>query len=126
MAELWAVISAALWGSDMASAMQSLTDAARSASDRLSTIGASTFAQEQRGVMNEVRMIGGALVAVVIVALVLTEVYNAVNIPQESPFYGIVEAAESTGVAAITLLVVGLLVLSAGVIMRFMGSGFGR
>jgi len=76
--------------------------------------------------MNEVRMIGGALVAVVIVALVLTEVYNAVSIPETSPFHGIVDAAESTGVAAITLLVVGLLVLSAGVIMRFMGSGFGR
>jgi len=106
--------------------MQSLTDATRRASDRLSTIGASAFVQEQRGVMNEVRMIGGALVAVVIVALVLTEVYNAVSIPETSPFHGIVDAAESTGVAAITLLVVGLLVLSAGVIMRFMGSGFGR
>jgi len=87
---------------------------------------AARFADNQRAVMQEVRMIGGALVAVVIVALVLTEVYSAVEIDNSSPFYGIVEAAESTGVAAITLLVVGLLVLSAGVIMRFMGSGFGR
>ena len=87
---------------------------------------AARFADNQRAVMQEVRMIGGALVAVVIVALVLTEVYGAVDIDNSSPFYGIVEAAESTGVAAITLLVVGLLVLSASVIMRFMGGGFGR
>ena len=81
---------------------------------------------DQRGIMSEVRMIGGALVAVVIIALVLTEVYSAVEIDAESPFYGIVEAAETTGVAAITLLVVGLLVLSASVIMRFMGGSFAR
>ena len=82
--------------------------------------------REDRAVMNEVRMIGGALVAIVIIALVLTEVYNAVEIEDTSPFYDIVESAESTGVAAITLLVVGLLVLAASVIMRFMGGGFGR
>ena len=82
--------------------------------------------RQDRAVMNEVRMIGGALVAIVIIALVLTEVYNAVEIEEESPFYDIVSSAESTGVAAITLLVVGLLVLAASVIMRFMGGGFGR
>ena len=82
--------------------------------------------REDRAVMNEIRMIGGALVAIVIIALVLTEVYNAVEIDEESPFYEIVSSAESTGVAAITLLVVGLLVLAASVIMRFMGGGFGR
>ena len=78
-----------------------------------------------RAIMNEVRMIGGALVAIVIIALVLTEVYAAVEVG-EGPFSEIVTAAETTGVAAITLLVVGLLVLAASVIMRFMGGGFGR
>ena len=88
--------------------------------------------REDRAVMNEVRMIGGALVAIVIIALVLTEVYNAVDFETdadgnyEGPFGEIVAAAETTGVAAITLLVVGLLVLAASVIMRFMGGGFGR
>jgi len=76
--------------------------------------------------MNEVRVIGGALVMVVIVALVLTEVYAAVDIDENSTFYGIIETAETTGVAAITLLIVGLLVMSASVIMRFMGGSFGR
>ena len=87
---------------------------------------------DQRGIMNEVRMIGGALVAIVIVALVLTEVFDAVDFETDAdgnytgPFGGIVESAETTGVAAITLLIVGLLVLSASVIMRFMGGSFGR
>jgi hypothetical protein len=87
---------------------------------------AARFIANERGIMSEVRMIGGALVAIVIIALVLTEVYAAVDINNSSPFYGIVESAESTGVAAITLLVVGLLVLAASVIMRFMGGSFGR
>ena len=88
--------------------------------------------REDRAVMNEVRMIGGALVAIVIIALVLTEVYNAVEFETDAdgnytgPFGEIVAAAETTGVAAITLLVVGLLVLAASVIMRFIGGGFGR
>ena len=88
--------------------------------------------RQDRAVMNEVRMIGGALVAIVIIALVLTEVYNAVEFETDAdgnytgPFGEIVAAAETTGVAAITLLVVGLLVLAASVIMRFMGGGFGR
>ena len=88
--------------------------------------------REDRAVMNEVRMIGGALVAIVIIALVLTEVYNAVEFETDAdgnytgPFGEIVATAETTGVAAITLLVVGLLVLAASVIMRFMGGGFGR
>ena len=88
--------------------------------------------REDRAVMTEVRMIGGALVAIVIIALVLTEVYNAVDFETDAdgnytgPFGEIVATAETTGVAAITLLVVGLLVLAASVIMRFMGGGFGR
>ena len=81
--------------------------------------------RQDRAVMTEIRMIGGALVAIVIIALVLTEVYNAVEV-EEGPFQEIVTSAETTGVAAITLLVVGLLVLAASVIMRFMGGGFGR
>ena len=79
-----------------------------------------------RAIMNEIRMIGGALVAIVIISLVLTEVYSAIEIDDTAPFYDIVTAAETTGVAAITLLVVGLLVLAASVIMRFMGGGFAR
>ena len=108
----------------------SLSDRLRAKRD-----SAALFANDRvqdRAIMSEVRMIGGALVAVVIVALVLTEVYDAVDFETDAdgnytgPFGPIVEAAETTGVAAITLLVVGLLVLAASVIMRFMGGSFGR
>ena len=121
----------------MASAIEKATAAAGSGLERAKEVGASLneredgtslFSQEpthDRAVMNEVRMIGGALVAILIVALVLTEVYNAVEV-DEGPFSEIVTSAENTGVAAITLLIVGLLVLAASVIMRFMGGGFGR
>ena len=121
----------------MASAMKPISDAASEGVDRVKRIGASmqsnkkgslfnNDATQDRAIMGEVRMIGGALVAIVIIALVLTEVYSAVEIDSESPFHGIVESAETTGVAAITLLVVGLLVLAASVIMRFMGGSFAR
>ena len=108
----------------------SLSDRLRAKRD-----SAALFANDRvqdRAIMSEVRTIGGALVAVVIVALVLTEVYDAVDFETDAygnytgPFGPIVEAAETTGVAAITLLVVGLLVLAASVIMRFMGGSFGR
>lgn len=122
----------------MASAMSAVSDAVQSGTDRLKRMGESLpeakhesglFAEDKRqdrAIMNEIRMIGGALVMVVIIALVLTEVYNSVEIDDTSPFHDIVESAETTGVAAITLLIVGLLVLAASVIMRFMGGGFGR
>ena len=94
--------------------------------------GGPKLARDDRAVMGEVRMIGGSLVSIMIIALVLTEVFNAVDFETDSdgnyegPFGEIVGAAETTGVAAITLLVVGLLVLAASVIMRFMGAGFSR
>ena len=119
----------------MASAIEAVRDAASSGMEKAKTIGESfepnsqrsaSLSTDDRAIMSEVRMIGGALVAIVIVALVLTEVYDAVEIDSESPFHGIVESAETTGVAAITLLIVGLLVLAASVIMRFMGGSFAR
>jgi len=37
------------------------------------------------------------------------------------PFAGVIDSLETTGVAAMTLLVIGLLVISASYIMRYMG-----
>ena len=121
----------------MASAMRGPDETDESWGARLKSVGASIsdrtrdaslFADDRvqdRAIMSEVRMIGGALVAILIIALVLTEVYNAVEV-EDGPFSEIVDQAESTGVAAITLLIVGLIVLAASVIMRFMGGSFGR
>jgi formate hydrogenlyase subunit 3/multisubunit Na+/H+ antiporter MnhD subunit len=89
------------------------------------------FLESDRAILGEVRMIAGGLVMVLIITLVLTEVYNAVNFETDAngnytgPFGDVVAALESTGVAAMTLLVVGFLVVAAGAIMRYFNVGFG-
>ena len=82
-----------------------------------------SLSDDNRGIINEVRLIGAGLIMVLIVALVLTEVYDAVDVDQ-GPFSEVVTSLESTGVAALTLLVVGFLVIAATAIMRFFGNGF--
>ena len=85
---------------------------------------AGDFKEVSRGIMAEVRLIGAGLVMMLIITLVLTEVYNAVDVTS-GPFQEVVTTLESTGVAALTLLVVGFLVVAASAIMRFFGTGFG-
>jgi hypothetical protein len=85
---------------------------------------AADFKDDSRGIMAEVRLIGAGLVMMLIITLVLTEVYNAVDITS-GPFTDVVTTLEGTGVAALTLLVVGFLVVAASAIMRFFGTGFG-
>jgi hypothetical protein len=85
---------------------------------------AADLSEDDRGIMAEVRLIGAGLVMMLIITLVLTEVYNAVDVTS-GPFQEVVTTLESTGVAALTLLVVGFLVVAASAIMRFFGTGFG-
>jgi hypothetical protein len=81
--------------------------------------------QDRMGIMGEVRLIGGALVFILLIAYVLNEVYSSVDIA-DGPFSGIVDDLETTGVAAMGLLVLCLLVVAASAIMRFFGgAGFG-
>lgn len=80
------------------------------------------LSRDNRGIMSEIRLIGGGLIMVLIVALVLTEVYDAVEVA-EGPFSGVVDSLETTGAAALTLLVVGFLVIAAVAIMRFFNRG---
>jgi hypothetical protein len=87
--------------------------------------------RRDRGIMNAVRMVGAGLVMTLVVVLVLTEVHAAIPFETDNagnytgPFGDVVAALESTGVAALSLLVVGFLVVAAGAIMRFFGTGFG-
>lgn len=82
--------------------------------------------QDRMGIMGEVRLIGGALVTILIIAYILFEVSESVDVG-DGPFSGIETDLESTGVAAISLLVVALLVVAASAIMRIMGrTGFSR
>jgi len=87
--------------------------------------------RRDRGIMNAVRMVGAGLIMTLVVTLVLTEVHAAIpfetdgNGTYTGPFGEVVGALESTGVAALSLLVVGFIVVAASAIMRFFGGGFG-
>ena len=84
---------------------------------------ASSKLTDRMGIMGEVRLIGGAVVLLLVLALVLNEVYGAIDIAEENPWHEIVDDLETTGVAALGLLVIALLVLAASAIMRAMDMG---
>lgn len=75
-----------------------------------------------RAILSEVRMVGAGLIMVLISALVLTEIFGAVDV-STGPFSGVADSLETTGVSALTLLTVGFLVVAATAIMRFFGGG---
>lgn len=75
-------------------------------------------------IMGTVRLIGGAMIGIAILALVLTEVFTleAMNIT-DGPFAGVMDSLQSTGGAALGLIVIGLLVAAANRVMGFFGGG---
>ena len=76
-------------------------------------------------VMQAVRMIGGAVVGIALIVLVVNEVLTIGAVSNSTgPFAGVIDSLETTGVPAITLLVVGLVVVAAQQIMSYMGGGF--
>jgi len=72
--------------------------------------------------MREIQVVGSGLVFVFIIGLVLNEVFTAVSFnASSSPFGGVYTTLETTGQSALTLLVVGFIVVAAGGIMKFFG-----
>ena len=122
------------------SVSDSLRDAAAGARDRAETAVETAegvmdhqvdeMRRDDRGIIDSIRLVAGGLIMVLVLALVLTEVHQAVEFETDAdgnytgPFGGVVDTLEGTGVAALTLLVVGFLVVAAGAIMRFFGAGF--
>lgn len=85
--------------------------------------GAKAYEPEERfGIVGEARMLGGAMIVMLLVAVVLNEVYSAVDVGS-GPFSEIGTELETTGVAAIGLLVVGLIIVAANAIMSRFGGG---
>lgn len=83
------------------------------------------FAEHHQSIMRVVQLVGGAVVGIAIVVLVVNEVLTVNAIANSTgPFSGVITSLETTGVAAMTLLVVGLLVVAASSIMDFFGGGF--
>lgn len=78
-------------------------------------------AHSEMGVMDAVKMVGGAVIGIAVVTLVVNEVLTVDSINNSTgPFSGVIDSLETTGVAAMTLLVIGLLVVAASFIMRYM------
>lgn len=80
-------------------------------------------AAARMGIMDAVKLVGGAVIGIAVVTLVVNEVLSVGAIANSSgPFTAVIDSLETTGVAAMTLLVIGLLVVSASFIMRYMDS----
>jgi hypothetical protein len=62
------------------------------------------------------------MVTILLIAVVLNEVFQAVSVGS-GPFSEIGNDLETTGVAAVSLLVVGLIVVAANRLMNIFGSG---
>ena len=75
-------------------------------------------------IMGTVRALGGAMIGIAVLVLVLNEVFTleAMNV-SNGPFAGVLDSLQSTGGAALGLIVIGLLVLAANRVMGFFGGG---
>jgi hypothetical protein len=74
--------------------------------------------------MGVVRVIGGTMIGIAILVVVLNEVFALDSINNSSgEFSSVIDSLESTGGAALGLLVIGLLVVGANRVMGFFGGG---
>lgn len=85
-------------------------------------VGADSY-MDRLGIMREVRLIGGAMITILLIAVVLNEVFGAVNVGS-GPFSSVGTDLETTGVAAIGLLIVGLIIVAANALLSRFGGGF--
>ena len=75
-------------------------------------------------IMRTVRVIGGAMIGIAVLVVVLDEIFTINSISNSTgPFSGVIDSLEGTGVAALSLLVIGLLVAAANRVMGFFGGG---
>jgi len=78
----------------------------------------------EASIMQQVRLIAGAMIGISVLVIVLNEVFSLNQISNSSgPFSGVIDSLESTGGAALGLLVVGLLIVAANAVMGFFGRG---
>lgn len=76
-------------------------------------------------IVREARLVGGAVITIAIIALVTNQVITSTALNNTTgPFSGVITSLETTGVAAMSLLVVGLLVVAANAILGRFGGGF--
>lgn len=79
---------------------------------------------DRQAIVQTVRVLGAAMITILLIAVVLNEVFGAVDVGS-GPFSGIASDLTTTGVAAMSLLVVGLLIVAANRLMGIFGGGGG-
>jgi hypothetical protein len=77
---------------------------------------------DRNAIARTVTLVGGAMVTILLTAVVLNEIFQAVNVGS-GPFSDVGTDLQTTGVAAISLLIVGLIVVAANRIMGIFGGG---
>lgn len=81
---------------------------------------------DRLNIQRTIQAIGGSVVAIALITVVVNEVLTTNAIANSTgPFTGVIDSLNTTGVAAMTLLVVGLLVAAGMRIMGMMGGGGG-
>jgi len=76
-------------------------------------------------VMRAIQAIGGGVIAIAIVVVVVNAVLTTDAVENSSgPFQGVIDSLNTTGVSAMVLLVIGLLVGAASRLMGMFSSGF--
>jgi len=80
---------------------------------------------DEMPIMRAIQAIGGAVIGIAIVTIVVNAVLTTGAVQNSSgPFSGVIDSLETTGVSAMVLLVIGLLVAAATQIMGMFQSGF--
>lgn len=81
--------------------------------------------QSEYQIMQAIQAIGGAVIAIAIVTIVVNAVLTTDAVANSSgPFSGVITSLETTGVSAMVLLVIGLLVAAATRLMSMFKGGF--
>lgn len=80
---------------------------------------------DDMSIMKTVQMIGGAVIGIAVITIVVNQVLTTNAVTNTSgPFDGVIDSLGTTGVSAMTLLVIGLLVAAASQLMSFFRGGF--
>jgi hypothetical protein len=78
----------------------------------------------EASIMRTVRLVASGMIGIAVLVIVLNEVFSIGSIANSTgPFSSVIDSLETTGAAALGLLVIGLLILSANRVMGFFGGG---
>lgn len=130
-----AMQSAQQWTDDVSDHEPTRSDATEPVTDRAADAAASFTremasrhpgydADQTYNIIRTVRLVGGGMIVTLLTAVVLNEVFGAVSVGS-GPFSQIGTDLQTTGVAAMGLLIVGFIVIAANRLMGIFGGSGG-